>query len=868
MRLFVKKMNAIKTVCVLSAMALLSACSGGSGSDNMVNTDPGLTAGPSGFIYNGPPAATDDVQQFQVNFWSRALPTNRCGQCHDVGGIGTGSFVRRDDVNLAYNVTVNPSNPLVDLGNPGASLIVTRVANGHNCWLADDQACADILTGWIRDWANNSGSEANVITLTAPPFNPVTDVRSFPDTPAEFQTEIYDPILVPFCSRCHSEGATVPQQPFFASTDIDVAYDAAQSKIDLADVDRVAQNQPTRSRFIIRLREDSHNCWTASCANDAVTMQNAIIAFAGGIQPTMVDDALFTSGAVTLGGNGILASTGGRIENDVIALYTFKAPDSDDIGQPISEVFDVSGIGDPVNLRAFGSDVTWVGNNGVRFGSGRLQGGASKLHELITLTGEYSIEAWVVPANVVQDDVTRIVAYSGGAVTGNNFVMGQSQYNYDFLARSTQTNDDGEPAYSTPDDDEVLQASLQHVVLTYDPVNGRRIFVNGENVVSTPDDVLGGTLANWDDSFALALGQNAGGGDQWQGTIRLLAIHNRALSQADIQTNFDVGVGERFFLLFDLTNAGLVSMPRAYIAFEVEQFDTFSYLFKNPFFISLDGSAMPGSIDLQGMRIGVNGRESIQGQAYAKVNTTITNANYNPATGLTLSSFGTLIPLENGPDNDQFFLTFDRIETNVFNRVIEPVAPPPTAAQVPDLGEQSLIGVRHFDEVNRTLSQATGIPITNTAAANTFAQVRQQLPQAAALDGFLPANQTGVTQLAVTYCSQLAQNTEGNRASFFPGFNFSANPNTVFGADGSAARGQIINPLLEAVVAHTIDGDGQVATSPAPGDTAPGVTEIPQDVVDELNDLIDRLVAGSATTEEIVTGVCGAVMGSALMMLQ
>ena len=52
-------------------------------------------------------------------------------------------------------------------------------------------------------------------------------------------------------------------------------------------------------------------------------------------------------------------------------------------------------------------------------------------------------------------------------------------YNYDFFNRSSKTDANGEPRLSTPDADEVLQATLQHVVATFDPVAGRKIYVNG-----------------------------------------------------------------------------------------------------------------------------------------------------------------------------------------------------------------------------------------------------------------------------------------------------------------------------------------------------------------------------------------------------
>src|SRR5690606_13475492 len=111
-------------------------------------------------------------------------------------------------------------------------------------------------------------------------------------------------------------------------------------------------------------------------------------------------------------------------------------------------------------------DVEWVSNWGVRINDGRLQGAvesSSKLYTYITQTGEYSIEAWVVPANVTQDGPARIISYSGNNER-RNFTLGQTLYNYDFFYRSSTTNANGTPLLSTPDGDQVLQATLQHVV--------------------------------------------------------------------------------------------------------------------------------------------------------------------------------------------------------------------------------------------------------------------------------------------------------------------------------------------------------------------------------------------------------------------
>ena len=188
-----------------------------------------------------------------------------------------------------------------------------------------------------------------------------------------------------------------------------------------------------------------------------------------------------------------------------------------------------------------------------------------------------------MPGNVAQEDA-RIVCYSG-STTARNFTLGQTLYNYDFLARSTSSDANGEPQLTTAADDEDLQATLQHVVVTYDPVNGRRIYVNGE-FTGDIDPVAGGTLADWDDRFAFVLGNEVSGDRQFQGVFRLVAVYNRALTLEQIRQNFQAGVGEKFFLLFSISH--LVDVPKAYIMFEVSQFDSYGYLFNKPTFISLD----------------------------------------------------------------------------------------------------------------------------------------------------------------------------------------------------------------------------------------------------------------------------------------
>ncbi len=50
------------------------------------------------------------------------------------------------------------------------------------------------------------------------------------------------------------------------------------------------------------------------------------------------------------------------------------------------------------------------------------------------------------------------------------------------------------------------------------------------------------------------LGNETSTNRQWEGVLRLVAIHNRALTPAQIQQNFAAGVGERYFMLFNVSH--------------------------------------------------------------------------------------------------------------------------------------------------------------------------------------------------------------------------------------------------------------------------------------------------------------------------
>jgi hypothetical protein len=839
-----------------SAIAAALALAGCGGGGTTTALPPIGTTPPA--AYTGPAPTGSEQQQFMNALWVNVanVPNGgvaRCGQCH--GGTQNPLFARSDNVNLAWSVAIT----LVNLEDPGSSQLVQQVRSGHNCWLgttsAAIQACGDTMQTWIENWASGTvGSGTKTIQLVAPPVIDVGSSRNFPADPGLFETLVHEPLLAEYCTACHSSSAPTRQSPYFADADIDTAYAAARAKINLDD--------PAQSRLVLRLRNEFHNCWT-DCATAAGLMEDAIRAFALQVPVTEVPDELVTSKALTMY-NGTIASGGNRYEASQIALWEFKEGSG-------TTAFDTSGVSPAINLSLSGN-VGWVGGWGIDVRGGRAQGSTAtsrKLRDLIVPTGAYSIEAWAAPANVAQEDA-RIVTYSAGP-TLRNFSMSQTMYSYDFHNRSDGTGQNGDPMLQTAAADEDAQATLQHVVMTYDSVNGRRIYVNGQ-FTGDSDPSAAGLLGDWDDTFALVLGNEPSGDRQWQGVLRMVAIHNRALTPAQVQANFDAGVGEKFFLLFNVSEH--VGAASSYILFEVSQFDSYSYLFYRPTFINLGATWVPpADIPIRAMRIGANGLELPVGQAWRNLDATITEdqdpgappGGYVAGVGQVLSSLGTVVPLEKGPDSDQFFLTFEVLGSSS-NVVLEPapLVPPPA----PDSEPQPDIGVKTFDEINATMAEVTTVSPNDAGVKATFNTVRQQLPAVEQIETYVSAHAMAIAQLAIAYCDALVE-SDTLRSAYFPGFDFDVAPAAAF---AGVNRNLVIDPLLARMINWDPLTLQELSSQPS---YAAMVNELgyKDNGPTDLN-LIDRLIQapGSANTaqrtRDITKATCAAVLASDVVLVQ
>ena len=861
-----------KGFVALLACFVLAACGGGAQTEENPVSGGGNTGGntTTKAPYTGPAPENADVQNFRLEFWENARGTDRCGSCHTPEGGQAPYFVRWDDVNLAYEEAVTK----IDRDLPANSEFVSKVSSpplGHNCWVADPGTCGSIMTTWIENWVGYAGEGGRTIVLQAPDNVEPGDTKSFPSDTALFEAHLWrDDRLKLYCSSCHSSDAATPQQPYFADVDsVQVAYEAVKPKIDL--------DTPANSRLVIRVRDEFHNCWNNDCQTSGAQMLSWVTDFANGVLPTQVTHPPeLRSKAIRLI-DGTIASGGNRYENDQIALWEFKTGTG-------SVAYDTSGVDPAIDLN-FSGDVAWYGGWGITVGNGAAgpgkaqasTGTSKKIHDILVESGEFSIEAWVVPANVTQE-MRRIVSYSMGQ-DSRNFTLQQTLYNYDFLLRTNAEDDNGvalttlngDPQLSTPDADEVLQATLQHVVATYDPVNGRQIWVNGVLTTQT-DPVPGGTFAPWQDNMAFILGNEASSDAVWEGTFRLAAIHRRALNEEQIVQNFDAGVGERFYMLFNISEEiGLpVDSQIAYILFEAQQFDSYAYLFDKPHFVTLDGSTPPPAV-MQGMRIAMNGQEAPVGQSYANIDRTLDMSDPNVGElGQPLSVLGAVLPLEKGPDSDEFFLTFDNIDGVIFNRADYPMLV--EADYIASAAEaRSDIGVRTFDEIDATYAMITGVDRVNYSrqvngetvfpVEETYQELRQSLPSIEDIEGVLSSHQVAIAQLAIQYCDAAVEvNT------MWPGLNFDTPADTFF---STGNRNNFVEPLIERAVGHS-STSAVIASQPSFAVVNDELAVFQSGGAERPDNLIDRLlnVPNPSDTRAIAKGVCASVLGSAATLIQ
>ena len=225
---------------------------------------------------------------------------------------------------------------------------------------------------------------------------------------------------------------------------------------------------------------------------------------------------------------------GGRVTDGLQALYIFDEGSG-------TTVRDRSGVGAPLDLTINNAaGITWQpGVLTVKDNTAIVStGAASKIIAAAQATDELTLEAWIAPANLIQEGPPRIVTISNGEHE-RNVTLGQGQgadqpSDYiDVRLRTTTRTTNGKPSLSSPHG--TLSTILTHVVYTRAADGTDVIYLDGvEQARATVD----GTLSGWDAGFALALAAEPTGAGFWWGDYDLVAIYKRALTPIEVQQNY------------------------------------------------------------------------------------------------------------------------------------------------------------------------------------------------------------------------------------------------------------------------------------------------------------------------------------------
>jgi hypothetical protein len=574
---------------------------------------------------------------------------------------------------------------------------------------------------------------------------------------------------------------------------------------------KVNLDNPDLSRVYLRPAVDRHNCGaTASCDAIAATVLSAIQAWAQqrpAPPPPTQQTLTSTKTSFSAGASGTL-----RADGNLVAKFEF------DEGTGTTTV-DSSGVGAPITLQIQGME--WA-DGGLRNVSGKAQANATdsrKLFDSISPTGAFTIEAWITPANTTQAGPSRIVSYSSGTGT-SNFQMAQNGGTYRFRNRTAASNANGDPFLEsgTPD----VAAQLQHVVMTFDSTAGRKTYVNG--TLSAQENAP--TTLAWTNNQTFVIGNEVTDNRLWQGVFQLVAIHNKALSPAEVQQNFAAGISEYVTLQFDVSS--IVGAP-ARVDMLAAQLDDSSYVFARPTFVGA------GGVRVKNIRIAVNDTVPVAAQAFRRVDTVVQTS------GTQLSRLGAVIPAAQGADSDRFHLEFE-VLGNRFGTAepVAPSAPPPAPADVPE----PALGMRSFSRINDTMAALTGVPLDNASVETLYTEIRDTLPATDELLAFGSAQQVAIQRLAVGYCAQIVA-VPATCNSFFATTNCAIQAGT-----RTTIAGRVYDNLFGTNLANQ-----------------PDRAAVSTELVDVMNDLGCSAGCTAATARTALQATCAAALGSAAVTI-
>lgn len=175
---------------------------------------------------------------------------------------------------------------------------------------------------------------------------------------------------------------------------------------------------------------------------------------------------------------------------------------------------------------------------------------ASNLRQAITQSGQMSLAILLRTDSLDQSSPAQIVAYARDCMN-LNFALLQKGNGLSFILRTSSPDNSG-MLYTELLAPKVFRADQwQHIIVTYDG-SLLRLFIDGEPCAERSG--LPVRRLNWERNHALVIGDEPAGGQPWNGRIRRIAIHDRALNTEEVRQLADKGTGLGAIVCHDFRN--------------------------------------------------------------------------------------------------------------------------------------------------------------------------------------------------------------------------------------------------------------------------------------------------------------------------
>ncbi len=228
-----------------------------------------------------------------------------------------------------------------------------------------------------------------------------------------------------------------------------------------------------------------------------------------------------------------------RNQEGLVAFYNMS-------NNPGFVIYDVSGIGDPVNMFPQNhNSIVWNEHELTIDQSSVFSSASSakKIIEQLKVTNELTIECWIKPDDPIYSGIGRILSLNENE---NNvgFVLDQhynntstQSLNYSARLNTSTTIASGYPELQQIESSSTY-ISMHDITFVRNSEGYEFIYVDGKK---TTEGFRPGNFSGWSEQFRLRFGNSSDNSLPWKGSVYMIAIYSKALSQTDISKNYEAG---------------------------------------------------------------------------------------------------------------------------------------------------------------------------------------------------------------------------------------------------------------------------------------------------------------------------------------